>query len=126
MTETEVEEYMLALPEELLMRIIDQGEFMADENTVAEMDACGQRMEANLVKKFGDLSANEDELMEVMLTKLESDVDCEFAYFLLLVGLSAEEEEDPNVNNNTINNNTNKKPNPNNNSNHGGGGTEGQ
>jgi hypothetical protein len=126
MSEAEIDEYMATLPEEFLMRIVEQGEFMSDENTVAEMDACGQRMEANLISKFGDMSADEDELMTLMISKLEAKEDCEFAYFLLLMGLTMEEDPDDNTVNNNANKKPNPKPNPNNNVNHGGGGTEGQ
>jgi hypothetical protein len=120
MSEAESDEYLATLDEEVLYRMIEQGEFMADENTVAEMEACTQRMDTNIEKRYGDLSEYEDELMEIVIEKLEDEEDCEFTYFLLLVAFAMEENPDEynNINNNSTNTNKNV--------NHGGGGTNGQ
>lgn len=123
MTEAEFDEYVGDLSPDLQERIVEQSLLMADEEKTAAMEECNQRMVANLESKYADVSddngTSEDDIMLLILSRLESREKCTFAYFLILVGLGIDEEnpEDPNLyqNNNNNNNNNNQ-----------GGGTDGQ
>ena len=103
MSEDEVAEMMGELSEETIIKIGEQSEIMSSEEKSAEFDACNNKMVEELTKKYSDVDEadiSEEEMLGLMLDRLNKKKKCEFTYVLMKIGMAQKteiiEEEDVN------------------------------
>jgi len=87
--EAEQTEYIQGLSEELQVRIVEQSLLMASEEKAQEFEACNTQMVEEISSKYADIddtAITEEELMNMMLDRLNKKKKCAFTYLLMKIG----------------------------------------
>ncbi len=96
MSETEANNYITGLDQELILRIAEQSTIMMDESKSREFDDCNQSMVDAIDEKYPEdyeaMGYTESDFMDRMFKSLGADEACSFTYFLLQIGMSMQED----------------------------------
>lgn len=99
MSEEEVNNYVVGLDEDLIMRLAAQAEIMQDPAKAVAFDACNQEMVNAIDEKYplnyDELGYTEADFMDRLLKSLGAKESCAFTYFLLQYGMREEETIEP-------------------------------
>lgn len=99
MSEEEINDYVLGLDEDLIMRLAEQAEIMQDPAKAVAFDACNQDMVNAIDEKYPlnyeEMGYTEADFMDRLLKSLGAKESCAFTYFLLQYGMREDEPLEP-------------------------------